>query len=112
MKYEFKPMLEEYLKNAAASRKTLAEIVAYYETNPDTMMKYGDSYLRASLDETPDGLQSAEYREAMKAREEMIGAITNEIAAYDAVIMTGPTNIMLAACRQSLWQEAPGMNRG
>ena len=46
------------------------------------------------MDETPDGLQSAEYREAMKAREEMIGAITNEIAAYDAVIMTGPTNIM------------------
>lgn len=94
MKYEFKPMLEEYLKNATASRKTLAEIVEYYENHPDTMMKYGNSYLRASLDETPNGLQSEEYREAMKVREEMIGIITNEIAAYDAVIMTGPTNIM------------------
>lgn len=94
MKYEFKPMLEEYLKNATASRKTLAEIVEYYETHPDTMMKYGNLYLRASLDETPNGLQSEEYCEAMKVREEMIGIITNEIAAYDAVIMTGPTNIM------------------
>ena len=94
MRYEFKPMLEEYLKNATASRKTLAEIVEYYEAHPDTMMKYGNSYLRASLDETPDGLQSEEYCEAMKAREDMIGIVTNELAVYDAVIMTGPTNIM------------------
>ena len=94
MKWEFKPMLEAYLKNSTASRKTLAEIVEYYEKNPETMMKYGDLYLRASLDETPGGLQGVEYLEAMSHRDKMIHTVTTEIAPYDAVIMTGPTNIM------------------
>lgn len=94
MKWEFKPMLEEYLKNSTASRKTLAEIVEYYEMNPDIMMKYGALYLRASLDETPGGLQGIEYLGAIRAREKMIGSVSSEIVAYDAVIMTGPTNIM------------------
>lgn len=94
MKWEFKPMLEEYLKNSIASRKTLAEIVEYYETHPDTMMKYGDLYLRASLDETPGGLLGTEYLEAVKVREEMIEDISRKLIDYDAVIMTGPTNIM------------------
>lgn len=30
----------------------------------------------------------------MKAREKMIASVSNEIAGYDAVIMTDPTNIM------------------
>lgn len=94
MRWEFKPMLETYLASASASRKTLAEIVEYYETHPDTMMKYGDSYLRAALDETPGGLQGEPYLQALKARERTIGRVTKEIGKYDAVLMTGPTSIM------------------
>ena len=79
MKWEFRPMLEEYLAKSSAERKTLAEIVAYYEANPDTMMKYGDTLLRAALDETPGGLEGKPYLDAED---------------YDAVLMTGPTSIM------------------
>jgi amidase len=94
MKWEFKPMLESYLVASAASRKTLAEIVAYYEAHPDTMMIYGDSYLRAALDETPGGLEGKPYLDALEARKEAITKVTAEIEDYDAVLMTGPTSIM------------------
>ena len=94
MRWEFKPMLEAYLASASASRKTLAEIVEYYEAHPDTMMKYGDSYLRAALDDTPGGLQGELYLKALKVREETIASVTEEIEKYDAVLMTGPTSIM------------------
>lgn len=94
MQWEFRPMLEAYLKRSAASRKTLAEIVACYEAHPDTMMKYGITRLRAALDETPGGLEGAPYREALEERRALIGRVANEIAPYDAVIMTGPTNVM------------------
>ena len=79
MRWEFRPMLEDYLAHASASRKTLAEIVEYYESHPDTMMKYGDSYLRAALDETPGGLQGEPYLKAMEIRKETIARVTAEI---------------------------------
>ena len=94
MRWEFKPMLEDYLGKSTAERKTLAEIVAYYEANPDTMMKYGDTLLRAALDETPGGLQGKLYLDALATRNEIIAQITAEIENYDAVLMTGPTSIM------------------
>ncbi len=94
MRWEFRPMLEDYLRGSTAKRKTLAQIVAYYEANPDTMMKYGDTLLRAALDETPGGLLGRPYLDALKARREAIAKITAEIEAYDAVLMTGPTSIM------------------
>ena len=94
MRWEFRPMLEDYLKKSTSERKTLAEIVAYYEANPDTMMKYGDTLLRASLDETPGGLQGKPYLEALEARRGAIVQVSAEIDNYDAVLMTGPTSIM------------------
>ena len=94
MRYEFRPMLEDYLKKSTAGRKTLAEIVAYYETHPDTMMKYGDTLLRAALDETPGGLRGKPYLDALEARREAITRVTAEIEDCDAVLMTGPTSIM------------------
>ena len=94
MRWEFKPMLEAYLENASASRKTLAEIVEYYESHPDTMMKYGDSYLRAALDETLGGLQGEPYLKALQIRKETIVRVTAEIGKYDAVLMAGPTSVM------------------
>ena len=94
MRWEFRPMLEDYLTKSTAERKTLAEIVAYYEAHPDTMMKYGDTLLRAALDETPGGLQGKPYLEALEARKKAIARVTAEIEDYDAVLMTGPTSIM------------------
>ena len=94
MRWEFRPMLEDYLAKSTAERKTLAEIVAYYEANPDTMMKYGDTLLRSALDETPGGLQGKSYLDALEARREAIAKVTAEIENYDAVLMTGPTSIM------------------
>ena len=94
MRWEFRPMLEDYLRKSTAKRKTLAEIVAYYESNPDTMMKYGDTLLRAALNETPGGLQGKPYLDALAARREAIAQVMAEIEHYDAVLMTGPTSIM------------------
>ena len=94
MRWEFRPCLEAYLAGSTASRSTLAEITAYYESHPETMMKYGDSLLRAALDETPGGLQGEPYLKAMKKRERAIARVTAEIGRYDAVLMTGPTSIM------------------
>lgn len=94
MQWEFRPMLEAYLAESSASRKTLAEIVQYYEDHPETMMKYGDTCLRAALDETPGGLQGKPYLDALKAREKTIARVSAKIAEYDAVLMTGPTSIM------------------
>ena len=94
MKWEFRPMLEDYLRRSSAARKTLAEIVEYYESHPETMMKYGDACLRAALDETPGGLTGKPYLEALEARREAIPRVRAELAACDAVLMTGPTNVM------------------
>ena len=116
MRWEFKPMLEAYLAHSSASRKTLAEIVEYYETHPDTMMKYGDSYLRAALDKTPGGLQGKPYLKAMKIREKTTARVTEQIGKYDAVLMTGPTSIMHFCGLPSVTVAAPvkteaGLNR-
>ena len=94
MKFEFKAHLEEYLRTSSASRKTLQEIVEYYEANPVTMMKYGNTLLKAALEETPGGLQGTEYLNAMEERSKMMISVREALADYDAVIITGPTNIM------------------
>ena len=65
-----------------------------YEAHPDTMMKYGDTLLRAALDETPGGLRGKPYLDALEVRKETIARVTAEIENYDAVLMTGPTSIM------------------
>ena len=57
-------------------------------------MKYGDTLLRAALDETPGGLEGKPYLDALEARREAIAKVTAEIEDYDAVLMTGPTSIM------------------
>ena len=85
MKWEFKTSLEEYLKTSTASLKTLKEIVEFYEANPETMMKYGDDFLRAALNETTsNALYETEYCEAMEARKKAIRDVQDEISGYDA----------------------------
>lgn len=94
MQYEFMPHLEDYLRTSAASRKTLAEIVACYRANPEAMMKYGITLLQSALEETPGSLKSEAYRHAMAQREEITRQVRRELADVDAVILTGPSNIM------------------
>ena len=92
MKREFGPGLAEYLKNSTAKLKTLKEIVEYFEAHPDTMMKYGYDLLRgAQYDESEEASVEEEYRKAMKSRADQIKKVTEEIADFDAVLITGPT---------------------
>ena len=94
MQWEFMPHLEDYLRSSAASRRTLREIVACYLENPGTMMKYGITLLQQALDKTPCGLRGEPYLQAMEQRERAIRVTRHELQDVDAVIMTGPTNIM------------------
>lgn len=91
MKYEFRPGLEEYLKKSGAKLKTLMEIAEYFDTHPDTMMKYGYDLLHGALCDAPS---DEEYRDALKVREEVISNVTEKIVDCDAVLVTGPTYIM------------------
>lgn len=93
MKGEFKNSLEEYLRKSAARFKTLKEITEYYEANPETMLKYGDDFLRGALD-AKSGSSQDEYRKAMEDREKAIRVTRDELSGYDAVLMSGPTSIM------------------
>lgn len=58
------------------------------------MMRYGITRLKCALEETPGGLESPVYLEALSARESSIRQAQATLAPYDAVMMTGPTNIM------------------
>ncbi|MBR5666693.1 MAG: amidase [Lachnospiraceae bacterium] len=94
MKREFGPGLAEYLGKHNAKLKTLKEIVEYFEAHPDTMMRYGYDLLRGALyDESEEASVEEEYQKAMKSRAEQIRKVTEEIADFDAVLITGPTYV-------------------
>lgn len=94
MKYEFRHDLEEYLSQSSAALRTLREIVDYYESNPDEMMKYGHAFLRGALDNASGKLDDIAYIEALSERKKLSKQIIESTSQYDACIMTGPTNIM------------------
>ena len=91
MQCEFKRDLEYYLSHSSAKLKTLDDIIAFYETNPQTMMKYGISILQEAAKKSANDLI---YKEAMAERVRMRSQVIKELEKYDACIMTGPTNIM------------------
>lgn len=91
MQCEFKRDLEEYLSHSSAKRKTLNDIIACYEADPQTMMRYGISTLREAAGKST---ADAAYRDAMAERAWMRSQIVKELETFDACIMTGPTNIM------------------
>lgn len=94
MKREFGPGLAEYLKKSTAKLKTLKEIVEYFEAHPDTMMKYGYDLLQGALYEDSEEPSVEEaYQKAMKSRANQIKNVTEEIADFDAVLITGPTYV-------------------
>ncbi len=91
---EFRHDLEEYLSHSCARRRTLEEIVNYFEANPDKMMKYGHAYLRGALDGASGKLDDIAYIKAMSERKRLRNQILESIGECDACLMTGPTNIM------------------
>lgn len=84
MQCEFKRDLEHYLSHSSAKLKTLDDIIAFYEANPQTMMKYGISILQEAARKSTDDLI---YKEAMAERVRMRGQVINELEKYDACIM-------------------------
>ena len=91
MQCEFQRDLEVYLGQSSANLKTLDDIIAFYESNPQTMMKYGITQLQEAAKKNTDNLI---YKEAMAERARMHSLVIKELEPYDACVMTGPTNIM------------------
>jgi amidase len=94
MRCEFKNNLEEYLMNSSTRLKTLKDIVKFYESNSERMMKYGITYLNEALYETTGKLDEASYLLALEERKKQLALVMKQLKEYDACIMTGPTNIM------------------
>jgi len=116
MRYEFKHDLERYLAGTDAKRKTLREIVDFYEADPEGMMKYGITLLRSSLDDASGNLDDDGYLKAMAERERLRAALLDTMGAYDAYVMTGWTDIMhilgLPSLALRLGMGEDGMPRG
>ena len=93
MRCEFRHDLEEYLLNANAKRKTLIDIVNFYEENPE-YMPFGISMLQEAHHNASGRLDDAEYTLAVKERDSLRARLSDELRHFDAVLMTGPTNVM------------------
>lgn len=90
MRCAFRHDLEEYLSAAGAEKRTLQEIIAAYEAEPE-QMPYGIDMLRAAQESS---MAEPAYGEALQERERMRAVLQEELQDCDACIMTGPTNIM------------------
>ncbi len=93
MRCEFKHDLEYYLLSSSAKRKKLDEIVKYYESHPEQMMKYGISCLRGALNEASGRLDDSPYLQALSERDKQRSQLIETMREYDACVMTGSTNI-------------------
>lgn len=94
MRYAFKHDLQAYLAASAAPRRTLSEILAYYEEEPETRMPYGVTVLKAAQEIASGKLDEAEYAEALTEQKRLRCEVLRLLAPYDACIMTGSTDIM------------------
>lgn len=94
MRCEFRHDLEEYLAGTNARLKTLAEIVAFYEANPERMMRFGDILLREALEQASGRMDDAIYCRAMEKRTQLRAQLLEELKDIDACVMVGSTNLM------------------
>ncbi|MBR3929337.1 MAG: amidase [Clostridia bacterium] len=94
MRYAFKHDLEAYLRASNAPRKTLKEIIAYYEEDIKTRAPYGVTVLQMAEDVASGNLDENAYHEALKEREEIKERIVKELSSFDACLMTGHTDVM------------------
>lgn len=94
MHYEFRNALEAYLSSSNAKRKTLAEILAFYEEDPEGRMQHGYKYLREALEEASGDMDEPEYVQALKKRKEYKREVYQQLETFDAALMGGHTGIM------------------
>ena len=94
MRYAFKHDLEAYLHASGAPRKTLSEIIDYYNEASKTRAPYGVTVLQMAKDVATGNLDEPAYHEALKEREEIKAKIVKELASFDACLMTGHTDVM------------------
>ncbi|WMJ23158.1 amidase family protein [Paludicola sp. MB14-C6] len=94
MSCEFRKDLEKYLLNSNASLKSISDIVEFYESNPEQMMRYGITYLKSALSSVSTGLNDELYLKALAERKKLKKQVLKQLQEYDVCIMTGPTNIM------------------
>ncbi len=92
MQAEFERGVNAYLSESNAKMKTLKEIIDFYDSDPKKYIPYGADYLRAALG-AGESLK-AEYENALCERAKMRAELIPRLCEYDAVLMTGPTNIM------------------
>ncbi|MDD3243789.1 MAG: hypothetical protein PHD32_08720 [Eubacteriales bacterium] len=82
--------MEDYWAHSSAKRKTPEDIIVFYEANPHTAMKYGNPPCGRPLKKSVD---EPTYKKAMAQRTQGRRQVMRELEAYDACVMTGPTNI-------------------
>jgi len=94
MIYEFNHDVDEYLRDSKSKYKKLSEILKFYENNPKTMMKYGCDILKKAIENASGKLNEKEYLDALNERNKLREALISDISKYDAVILSGLSNIM------------------
>lgn len=97
MRYAFKHDLEAYLRTSAAKNKTLAQIIAHYEEAPESRMPYGVTVLRMAQDIASGCLDEPAYLDALLQRKRLRAQMLEQLAPYDACLMTGPCDAMHVA---------------
>ena len=90
MRCAFKEDLNAYLAGTKVKNGTLERIIEAYRDNPE-WMPYEIDVLEAAVDKSKE---DCEYLEALKDRERVRAQMLDELADFDACVMTGPTNIM------------------
>ena len=93
MKYAFRHDLDDYLAHTTAEHRSLGEILAFYEKNPQ-YMPYGISTLRNAYRDASGQLDDAPYLLALDMRRTLRAQLLADMRRFDACLMTGPTNIM------------------
>ncbi len=86
---EFRSGIQEYLAYTNSDIKTYDELLSRYEKSPQDMMKYGISHMLKAKN-----TDERAYAAALERRRTRRLEVTNELAPFDACLMTGPTNVM------------------
>ncbi len=94
MRYAFKHDLECYLRASNAPVRKLSDIIACYNEQPETYAPYGVTVLQMAQDVATGNLDEPAYHEALRDQKELRTKITEELASFDACLMTGHTDVM------------------
>ena len=90
MACEFRQHFGDYLAQASTPLKSLEDIIAFYEANP-AHMPYGISQLHGALHHST---HDAAYQALLVVRSKLRAELTDSLRDIDAVLMTGPIDVM------------------